>query len=58
MPDAIFAHPRLAGVYDAFDADRGDLAAYLAIADEVSAGHVLDVRSVVPGRSGRATSNR
>lgn len=42
MPDAIFAHPRLARVYDAFDADRSDLAAYLAIADEVSARRVLD----------------
>ncbi|MCK9900757.1 methyltransferase type 11 [Parafrankia colletiae] len=43
MPDAIFAHPRLARVYDAFDADRSDLAAYLTIADEVSARRVLDV---------------
>jgi SAM-dependent methyltransferase len=43
MPDAIFAHPRLAPVYDAFDGDRDDLAAYLAIADEVGAHVVLDV---------------
>ena len=43
MPDAIFAHPRLAPLYDAFDGDRGDLAAYLGIADELSAERVLDV---------------
>ncbi|MEO3747260.1 class I SAM-dependent methyltransferase [Plantactinospora sp. B5E13] len=43
MPDAIFAHPRLARVYDAFDGDRDDLAAYLAIAGELTAGLVLDV---------------
>lgn len=43
MPDAIFAHPRLAAVYDAFDGDRNDLAAYLAIADELGARTVLDV---------------
>ncbi|MBU8859912.1 MULTISPECIES: class I SAM-dependent methyltransferase [unclassified Micromonospora] len=43
MPDAIFAHPRLAPVYDAFDGDRDDLDAYLAIADELDARVVLDV---------------
>lgn len=43
VPDAIFAHPRLARVYDAFDGDRDDLAAYLAIADELGARRVLDV---------------
>lgn len=43
MPDAIFAHPRLASVYDAFDADRSDLTAYLDIADELGADRVLDV---------------
>jgi SAM-dependent methyltransferase len=43
VPDAIFAHPRLAPVYDAFEADRADLTAYLDIADELGAGHVLDV---------------
>ncbi|WP_433424721.1 class I SAM-dependent methyltransferase [Microtetraspora malaysiensis] len=43
MPDAIFSHPRLALVYDAFDGDRDDLAAYLAIADELGAERVLDV---------------
>jgi SAM-dependent methyltransferase len=43
VPDAIFAHPRLAAVYDAFDGDRVDLDAYLRIADEFDARHVLDV---------------
>ena len=43
VPDAIFAHPRLARVYDAFDGPRDDLAAYLAIAAELGADRVLDV---------------
>ncbi|WP_169980653.1 class I SAM-dependent methyltransferase [Microbispora sp. H10836] len=43
MPDAIFAHPRLAAVYDAFDGDRDDLSAYLGLADELGAERVLDV---------------
>jgi SAM-dependent methyltransferase len=43
VPDPIFAHPRLASVYDAFDGDRDDLAAYLAIADELGAARVLDI---------------
>ena len=43
MPDEIFAHPRLAPVYDAFDGDRDDLAAYLGIAGELGAERVLDV---------------
>lgn len=43
MPDAIFAHPRLAAVYDAFDDDRGDLTAYVDIAGELGARNVLDV---------------
>ncbi|GGO14026.1 class I SAM-dependent methyltransferase [Microbispora bryophytorum] len=43
MPDPIFDHPRLAAVYDAFDGDRADLDAYLAIADELGADRVLDV---------------
>lgn len=36
MPDAIFAHPRLAEVYDAFEGDRPDLDAYLALVDELT----------------------
>ena len=43
VPDAIFAHPDLAPIYDAFDGDRDDLTAYLDIADELGANHVLDV---------------
>ncbi len=43
VPDAIFAHPRLALVYDAFDGPRDDLPAYAAIAKELGASHVLDV---------------
>lgn len=43
MPDAIFAHPRLAPVYDAFDGDRDDLTAYLSIAGELGAERLVDV---------------
>ncbi|HJY71073.1 MAG TPA: methyltransferase domain-containing protein, partial [Streptosporangiaceae bacterium] len=43
MPDAIFAHPRLARVYDTFDGPRDDLAAYVAVAGELGADRVLDV---------------
>lgn len=43
MPDVIFAHPRLAAVYDAFDGHRDDLNSYLALAEELSADVVLDV---------------
>jgi len=43
MPDAIFAHSRLAPVYDVFEGARADLPVYLAIADELGADRVLDV---------------
>lgn len=43
VPDAIFAHPRLAPIYDAFDEDRADLNAYLRLAESLGARHVLDV---------------
>lgn len=43
MPDAIFAHPLFARAYDAFDGERDDLAAYLTIAEELTARRVLDV---------------
>ena len=43
MPDALFAHPRLAAVYDAFEGDRADLAAYIDVAAELGATSVLDV---------------
>jgi SAM-dependent methyltransferase len=47
VPDALFADPRLAPLYDAFDAPepgvRPDLVAYLALAEEFGARRVLDV---------------
>jgi SAM-dependent methyltransferase len=43
VPDPIFADPRLAAVYDAFDGPRDDLEAYLAICDELGAHRVADV---------------
>ena len=43
MPDALFAEPRLAALYDVFDGDRDDLTAYLRIAEELRARSVLDV---------------
>jgi SAM-dependent methyltransferase len=60
VPDAIFAHPRLAPVYDAFDGPRDDLAAYIAIAQELNASRVLDVGcgtgslAIALARTGRA----
>lgn len=43
MPDPIFAHPRLAPIYDALEVGRDDLTAYLDIVDELGADRVLDV---------------
>jgi SAM-dependent methyltransferase len=43
VPDAIFAHPRLAGVYDALDPDRSDLDTYVGLVEELAATDVLDV---------------
>lgn len=43
VPDAIFAHPRLALVYDACDGARDDLAAYLDIIRELRASRVVDI---------------
>lgn len=43
MPDAIFANPRLAAIYDPLDPDRSDLTAYAAMAAEFGARSVLDV---------------
>lgn len=43
MPDAIFADPRLAAVYDTFDGARTDLEPYLALAGQLGARSVLDV---------------
>ena len=43
VPDAIFADPRLALLYDAFDGPRDDLPVYAQIAAELGAQRVLDV---------------
>jgi SAM-dependent methyltransferase len=43
VPDPIFAHPRLAAIYDDLEDERVDLAAYLALVDELGARSVLDV---------------
>jgi ubiquinone/menaquinone biosynthesis C-methylase UbiE len=43
VADDVFEHPRLAEIYDAVDGDRADLAAYVALADEVGARSILDV---------------
>ncbi len=43
MPDPIFAHPRLAAVYDDLEDDRPDLDHYEAIVTELGARSVLDV---------------
>jgi SAM-dependent methyltransferase len=42
-PDAAFADPRQAVLYDAFDDDRSDLDAYVAIAREVGARRIIDI---------------
>lgn len=41
--DAVFSDPRLAGLYDPLDADRGDLDAYVSLAEDVGARSVLDI---------------
>ncbi len=43
MADALFEDPRLAGVYDPLDPDRGDLDVYVAMAGEFGARSVLDI---------------
>ncbi|MFC7879518.1 class I SAM-dependent methyltransferase [Isoptericola sp. NPDC057391] len=43
MPDAIFADPTLARLYDPLEPDRGDLDPYLALARELGPRRVLDV---------------
>lgn len=42
-PDPIFAHPRLAQIYDAIDSDRRDLDLYVSIAKAFDVETVLDV---------------
>lgn len=43
MADEGFTHPRLAAIYDPLDPDRGDLDAYLRMAEEFGARRVLDI---------------
>lgn len=43
VPDAIFADPRLAAVYDPLDPDRSDLDVYAALVEEFGARSVLDI---------------
>jgi hypothetical protein len=43
MADEIFRDRRLAELYDPLDPDRGDLDAYLRLAEESGARRVLDI---------------
>jgi ubiquinone/menaquinone biosynthesis C-methylase UbiE len=43
VPDAIFAEPRLAEIYDPLDPDRSDLDVYAVMAEGLGARSVLDV---------------
>jgi SAM-dependent methyltransferase len=43
VPDAAFAEPRLAEIYDPLDPDRSDLEVYAAMAEEFGARSVLDI---------------
>jgi SAM-dependent methyltransferase len=43
VPDALFADPRIADLYDVLDDDRSDLDVYAAVVDELGARRVLDV---------------
>ncbi|GAA4670423.1 class I SAM-dependent methyltransferase [Amycolatopsis dongchuanensis] len=43
MTDDLFAHPRLAALYDVLEGERDDLDAYLAMAEEFGARRVLDI---------------
>lgn len=43
MPDQHFADPRLARLYDVFDADRSDLDHYVSLVDELGGHRVLDI---------------
>ncbi len=43
MPDAVFADPRLAAIYDDLDPDRSDLEHYIDLVDELNGQSVLDV---------------
>jgi SAM-dependent methyltransferase len=43
MTDECFGHARLAAIYDPLDPDRGDLDAYVEMAQELRARRVLDI---------------
>ena len=43
MPDAIFADPAVARIYDTFDGDRADLDVYVDLVRELGAVNVLDI---------------
>ena len=43
VPDPVFEHPRLIGIYDALDPDRSDLDVHLALVEQLGARSVLDV---------------
>ncbi|MCX3061318.1 class I SAM-dependent methyltransferase [Streptomyces beihaiensis] len=43
MVDDCFGHPRLAAIHDPLDPDRGDLDAYVRMAEEAGARRVLDI---------------
>lgn len=43
VADECYGHPRLAALYDPLDPDRGDLDAYLGMAQEFGARRVLDI---------------
>lgn len=42
-PDAAFADPRQAVLYDDLDGERSDLPAYLELVRELGAEHILDI---------------
>ncbi|MEP6817386.1 MAG: class I SAM-dependent methyltransferase [Marmoricola sp.] len=43
VPDPAFSNPRLASLYDAMEADRSDLDAYVGMIEEFSSRRVLDI---------------
>jgi SAM-dependent methyltransferase len=43
MADPVFAHPRLAGIYDSLEPERPDLQLYLGVAEEFHCRSALDI---------------
>jgi ubiquinone/menaquinone biosynthesis C-methylase UbiE len=56
-PDAAFADPRLAVLYDAVDDDRSDLDAYVALVAEVGARTVVDIGCGTGSLAARLTAS-